>query len=85
MKVTDRQLSVLTLMNDGWQLGCGKTINGRVWLQQGGIGRGGNVQKVHGNTFWFLLHKKLVALDKDGFPNQTYKLTDSAIKLLAAR
>jgi hypothetical protein len=48
---------VLTLLNEGWELGCSV---GRTWMQKGGLCRGGESRNVHGTTVNSMIKKRLI-------------------------
>ena len=80
MKLPEKQMEVLSLMNQGWELG--QSFDGRAWLQRDGLGRGGDTKDVHGNTFSSLYNKELVKIEKQGFPTSRYTLTNLAKQIL---
>lgn len=81
---TKKQLEVLTLMNEGWEMGVSTSyINaGFAKLQRGGIGRGGEVRKIHNKTFDSLLERGLIKKRKHGFPASIFQLTDTGRKAI---
>lgn len=74
-KLSPAQVETLTLMTQGWELASSLTFDSRVWLQQGGAGRGGDTKRVNRATFAALVRQGLVEMNKAGFPTRTYKLT----------
>ena len=80
-KPTKAQMKVLTLMVNGWELGVETSINGSVWIQKNGLGRGGKTEKVHINTFNGLYTRRLIKEKKYGFPHSVWELTDIGRKL----
>ena len=65
-RLTDA-FEIITLMQDGWQLG---TSAGRMgcprstWIQQGGLGCGGKTKNVHYSTLKAMLRKGLIVADE---------------------
>ena len=78
-KVTKKQMHVLQLMNDGWELGKSSSLSGHIWLQQDGLGRGGNTEDVHANTFNGLYTRRLIEQKKRSFPTSLWGLTEAGI------
>jgi hypothetical protein len=72
-KPTIAQLRVLRLLANGWQLGWSHAAwTGRAaWIQEGGIGRGGDTRTVHGNTFHALRSRSWTA-----WPTEKWDITD---------
>ena len=81
-KPTKKQMEVLTLMNEGWEMGFSNTMNSRVWLQKNGVGRGGESMDVHINTFNGLHLRGLVRRKEYKFPTSEYVLTDAGREAL---
>lgn len=77
MKLTKAQERVVSRMKDGWELGWSSTMEGRVWLQKGGVGRGGESEKVSTATAHALLKAGVIVCDKRGFPTSKYRLSTS--------
>lgn len=77
MKLSETQQHVIDRMKSGWQLGTSTGLNSFSWLQKDGCGRGGEAEDVHGNTVRALSDRKLIVVDREGFPLRTYKLPES--------
>jgi len=73
-KLTKVQQDVLDKMNDGWELGC--YINSGCNLQKGGLGRGGQTQRVSHATVTSLYQKHLIR-QIYGFPAVHYVLIEA--------
>ena len=74
MKLTSKQLEVINLMGEGWELCVSSTISGNVWVQKDGCGKGGRSVNLHKNTFYSLLDKGFLKMKCDGFPTRCYVL-----------
>ena len=68
---------VLTRMANGWELGTAMTMRGRVWLQQGGCGRGGKSETVSSATLSALENRQLISVRERAFPTARWQLTDA--------
>lgn len=75
-KPTKVQLTVIDLMQKGWQLGWSMSFDSRAWLQKGGIGRGGDCKYVSQSTVLSLWRKGLIEKDEEKYPTKTFKLTE---------
>lgn len=75
MKLSTAQQDVVNRMRDGWELGAPMTPDGGVWLQQGGLGKGGNSKQVHANTFNSLYQKGIIKQALRAWPTMHYALT----------
>ncbi len=90
MKLTKKQIEILTLMNLGWELGKNTSTSARNishnrvwWLQKGGIGRGGESKEIHGKVnILNLYQEKLILSTGFNFPSEKYYLTKKGKKLL---
>ena len=84
IKINAKQLEVLTLMNNGWELGyaSGRDYSHH-WLQKGGCGHGGESKNVNSNTAHALYNRKLIT-QHYSFPTSTYTLTEEAKEILEA-
>ena len=71
--MTPAQKKVIDLMKSGWQLAKSVDQNHDTWLQKGGCGRGGEIKRVHGNTFHALWIAGLIEYDQYDFPVSTYR------------
>lgn len=74
MKLTKAQDRVVSLMKEGWELGWSNTMDGRVWLQKGGVGRGGQTERVLVATASALCKAGVIVCDKREFPTSKYRL-----------
>jgi len=71
------QKEVLEMMRSGWELGQSTGVrDNRCWLQQGGVGRGGEAKDVHSGTVKALLRRKLIHFTY-AFPTGRYELMES--------
>ena len=73
MKLSKTQQHVIDLMESGWELGCSTTMDGRCWLQKGGLGQGGETEDVRHNTVHALYKRGLIE-GHYGFPTKKYTL-----------
>jgi uncharacterized protein YjhX (UPF0386 family) len=80
MKLSKRQQEVVDLLSDGWEIGFSNTFNGSVWIQKGGVGRGGETRNVHTATVFALLDRGIIMCVRSGFPTSCYRLTTAAVK-----
>ncbi len=73
---------VIELMQTGWELGRsrGASTGRSWWLQKGGCGRSGSSIDVKAQTAWGLWERRLIELNKEGFPTSTYKLNRRNLK-----
>ena len=72
MKLPKTQIDILDKMDNGWELGLATGYKGsRAWLQKGGLGYGGDSQKVHRNTLFSLEAKGLIKRIY-GFPTSKF-------------
>ena len=78
MKLSEKQLEVINLMSEGWELCVSSTMSSRAWLQKNGCGKGGDTKNVHANTFYSLLDRGFLKLKCDGFPTRCYDLRRKA-------
>jgi len=76
MKLSETQQVVISLMQKGWELGRSLTIDGRAWMQKGGLGKGGESRDVRITTLLALQDKGLVIGMAREFPRQKYVLTE---------
>ena len=79
MKLSKAQQHVIDRMRDGWELGIMTDYSGRCWLQQGGIGRGGQSENVSTATVWVLRRMDLIVLEKHHFPMMRAHLKEPTI------
>lgn len=75
-KLSKTQKEVVRLMREGWQVGKSVGIKPRAWMQNGGIGRGGESKTLNSNTFFALLDKKLIHETAEKYSIKKYDLTD---------
>lgn len=80
MKLTEAQEHVVTRLKEGWELGWSLTMDGRVWLQKDGVGRGGITEKVSTATAKALRDAGVIVCDKREFPSSRYRLAPGAVK-----
>lgn len=81
---TPAQTAVLERIADGeWELSQSMTMDGRTWMQRGGIGRGGEAKNVNAATFHALWKAKWVVSKGRSFPNNLYAITDAGREALA--
>ena len=87
MKLSQRQLEVLRLLKEGWELGhyfTWGTID--CWLQKNGLGFGGETKKVNLNTLHSLRNRGLITFAgrklKDSLSMSRYKLTEKGLEVL---
>jgi len=73
VKLSKQQDKAIKLMKDGWELGCSET-SGKCWLQKGGLGSGGNTEKVKESTISALEKKGLITYNKRDYPFHKWKL-----------
>jgi len=84
IRPTKSQLKVLRLMASGWELGKDNSMIGRWWMQEGGLGRGGEAKDVHARTPYNLRKKVLIQRPKNTpqFPPEYYRLCEIGRKAL---
>ena len=70
------QAEIVDLMRNGWELGTTDGINSRAWMQEGGLGRGGQAKEVHGNTFYSLLRNRVIRRTGSHGIGSRYELVD---------
>lgn len=75
-KLSQKQSEVIRLMREGWELGHSCKMEGRSWIQKGGIGKGGNFKNVNSNTFQAIYDRKLIVAIERSFPTHKYALTE---------
>lgn len=78
MKLTKAQGRVVARMKEGWELGWSNTMDGRVWLQKDGVGRGGETERVLSATAHALVKAGIIVCDKREFPTSKYRLSNPA-------
>ncbi len=80
MKLSKSQEHVVDRMRSGWGLGSSISMSGDsnlAWLQEGGVGRGGDMEKVRWDTFQALLRKGVITRKGHCFPAVKYKLVET--------
>lgn len=73
-KLTPEQQEVIDLIKEGWELAVDVSINGRCWLQKGGIGRGGETRVVKHPTVRALEYLDYIEKATSKFPAHTFRL-----------
>ena len=73
-KLTPIQQEVIDLINQGWELGSSITLDGRCWIQKGGLGRGGESKKVSSSTVRTLEYLGYIERGEKHFPTLHYRL-----------
>ncbi len=74
-KLTPIQQEVIDLINQGWELGSSITLDGRCWIQKGGLGRGGGEsKKVSSSTVRTLEYLGYIERGEKHFPTLHYRL-----------
>lgn len=68
------QQRVLDLIAGGYELAESMGPMCRAWLQLGGAGRGGPVERVSGSTVKALEKRGLIEMSEQVFPRRTYRL-----------
>lgn len=80
IKLSPRQQRVLELMLSGWTMLSTFGLRGEIWVQKGGVGRGGETKTVYSATLEALFVRGLICVKKakiDAAPMKyfTYELT----------
>ena len=73
-KLNPIQQEVIDLINQGWELGSDTTINGRCWMQKGGLGKGGESKNVSHSTVHVLEYLGYIERGERHFPILHYRL-----------
>lgn len=81
MKISDTQKHVLQRMADGWALGTSSGFHTSAWLQEKGLGRGGEVEYIRISTVFALQTKELI-VGKWKYPNTQWYLTKRGVASL---
>jgi len=85
MRLGKVQKNIISKMADGWELGKDQGLHGHWWIQEGGLGRGGNaIQGLPPLSLHSLWKNKVIIETKEGFPTEHFGLTPYGY-LLAAR
>ena len=74
-KLSPTQIEVLTLMNQGWELGRSEGFFESTWLQKDGLGKGGPTKRISIATLYSLVKKGYILHTKTIYPNNYYVLT----------
>ena len=78
LRLRKAQERVVARMKEGWELGWSSTMDGRVWLQKNGLGRGGETEGVSVATAFALAKAGVIVCDKREFPTSKYRLAENA-------
>ena len=73
-KLTANQQEVIDLIKQGWELGSSISINGKCWIQKGGLGRGGESKMVSNSTVRILEYLGYIERGESKFPTLHYRL-----------
>ncbi len=73
-KLTPDQQEVMDLIEQGWELGKDTTINGRCWIQKGGLDKGGESKNVNFSTLRTLEYLGYIERGESHFPTSHYRL-----------
>ena len=76
-KLSKAQQKVIDLMREGWQLGYSRGRRPDAWVQQNGIGRGGNSYHFSISTFFALDKLGYLKKVEEGYPTDKYELDES--------
>lgn len=60
MKLSKAQQRIVDLMNDGWELGYYDGLGGGYRIQKGGLGSGGDSERVRCDTAYSLIKKAVI-------------------------
>lgn len=75
-KLSKRQQEIIDLLADGWEIGWSLTMDGGVWIQKSGTGRGGGEsRKVNASTALALRSMGKIECVEYKFPTARYRLT----------
>lgn len=77
-KLSKAQHHVVDRLASGWELGFSLTGDSYCWIQCGGVGRGGERERVSCATFAALRRLGIIELRERAFPNAKYHLTAKA-------
>ncbi len=85
MKTSQKQIEILQLITNGWEIGIDTGPSPTTWIQKGGLGRGGESKQVHFNTFDSLRYKGLIKRNHESFfaNPQHYCITDKGRQVVA--
>lgn len=73
-KLTPIQQEVIDLINQGWELGSSVSLDGRCWIQKGGLGKGGETKTVSSSTVRTLEYLGYIERGERHFPTLHYRL-----------
>jgi len=73
-KLTPVQQEVIDLMKQGWELGSDSTIDGKCWIQKGGLGKGGEAKTVKYGTINTLGYLGYIKVASSDFPTTHWQL-----------
>lgn len=73
-KLTEAQQEVMDLIKQDWELGNSLGINGRCWIQKGGLSKGGESKTVSSSTVRTLEYLGYIERGESHFPTLHYKL-----------
>lgn len=82
VELTKKQAEVISLMRQGWGLAYRNGMvrpsypRKSIWIQEGGIGKGGKVIKIKDVTLMELAQKKLIERTDVKFSDTNYQLTE---------
>jgi hypothetical protein len=78
VKLTKAQKDIIGRMRNGWGLGRSTWFGNRTWIQDGGIGRGGESKNINRDTADTLESKGLIKRDENqnGYSYITFSLTE---------
>ena len=75
-ELSPTQIEVISLMNQGWELGRSEGFFPGAWLQKDGLGKGGTSKSISIATLHSLQVKGYIKNVKHDYPNNHYDLTD---------
>lgn len=74
MKLSKAQAEVVAKMEAGWELGWSSSMDGRVWLQEGGVGKGGQSLNIRTSTATALKKAGVITVTRHEYPTMKYRL-----------
>ncbi len=77
-KLSPAQQHVVDRMREGWQLGFATGLSVRVWLQQNGLGQGGQTEDLRIDTLLALRKARIIVAGKWDFPTTRFFLSKEA-------
>lgn len=79
MNLTHKQIGIIQLMKEGWEMAYDNFMTKRkCWVQKNGVGKGGESIRVEASTFKALKEKGLIK-EEYNYPTSTYRLTESGL------